>query len=237
MTPREPPGVAFSALIPAYQETESVANTIVELLEFLPPDGEVVVGAADTLPDGAQIEGANSPTGQEVLSVGDQRVKVCDGGGLSEAVRNAASVAQHHLVVVMDADGQHDPAVVNTMISLVNEGHDVCVGELSQDGKPWHRIALTYLAALFARLRMPHRTKGLRFPQSGFFATRRDLLVEALGEVRPHDSKPLTAVLMSKRIKATSIQTTLRARTAGQSKVGWRIIASDARFLLRKCGR
>ena len=38
---------------------------------------------------------------------------------------------------------------------------------------------------------------GLRFPQSGFFATRRSLLVEALRDIGHYDSKPLTAVLIA----------------------------------------
>ena len=227
----------FAVLIPAYQETESISSTLEELLEFLPLDGEAIVGAADTSENGVRIKGENCLTGKQALSGGDRRVRVCAGGGLSEAVGNAARMSRHDLVVVMDADGQHDPAVVGKMISRLREGFDVCVGELTQDGKPWYRVALTFLSSLLARLRMPLRTKGLRFPQSGFFATRRSLLVEALERIGPYDSKPLTAVLMLRPLSVSAIRTTLRSRMAGRSKVSWRIIASDALFLTRRCGR
>ena len=229
--------MGFSVLIPAYQETECIAGTLAELMEILPIDSEVIVGAADSLDGGVRVTGKESPTGLQALTVGDPRVNVCDGGGLSEAVRNAARLASCELVVVMDADGQHDPAVLNRMISLLRVGNDVCVGELDQTGKRWYRVALTYASSLLARLRMPRRTRGLKSPQSGFFAARRSPLTEALADVGPHDSKPLTALLMSKQLKSVGVRTKLRSRTGGESKVSWRIIVSDARFLLRRCGR
>lgn len=232
---RAGPEVPFSVLMPAYNETDVIETTLAELLEYLPPDAEVLVAAADQA-EGGLVRGAESPTGRRALAGGDSRVRVCDGGGLTEAVRNAAHAARHELVVVMDADGQHDPAVVGEMVSALAAGYDLCVGELEQQGKRWYRMALTRAAILLTRLRMPRRTRGLRFPQSGFFGTRRTLLAEALEGMAPHCFKVLIALLMSRRLRATGVETVIRDRVAGESKLNWRTITSDTRLLLRRCG-
>lgn len=233
---RSGPRVPFSVLMPAYNETDVIATTLAELLEHLPQDAEVLVAAADLTGD-SLVRGKHSPTGLTALAGGDRRVRVCDGGGLAEAVRNAAHAARHELVVVMDADGQHDPAVVEQMVAALADGYDLCVGELEQQGKKWYRMALTRASILLTRLRMPRRTRGLRFPQSGFFGTRRLVLAEALEGMEPHGFKVLIAVLMSRRLRATGVETVIRDRVAGESKLNWRTITSDTRLLLRRCGR
>jgi len=226
----------FSVLMPAYGEQEVIGFTLTELLSYLPQDAEVVVAAADRKED-RLLRGSDCPTGRTALEVGDPRVRLCDGGGLTEAVRNAARAARHDLVVVMDADGQHDPAVLEEMVSALAAGFQVCVGELEQQGKQWYRMALTRTAILLTRLRMPRRTRGLKFPQSGFFGTHRLLLAEALQGLAPGGFKVLVALLMHRRLRATGVPTVIRDRTAGESKLNWRTITTDTRLLLRKCGR
>jgi dolichol-phosphate mannosyltransferase len=228
--------VPFSILMPAYNETAVIELTLIELLGFLPQEAEVMVAAADRSED-ELVRGESSPTGRKALGIGDRRVKVCEGGGLTEAVRNAAVAARHDLVVVMDADGQHDPEVVKEMISALSGGYDVCVGELEQQGKQWYRMALTRSAILLTRLRMPRRTRGLRFPQSGFFGTRRQILTEALQGVPPNGFKVLIALLMHKQLRVTGVHTVIRDRRAGESKLNWNTITTDTRLLLRRCGR
>ncbi len=230
------PTPPFSVLMPAYDETAVIHLTLAELLDYLPGEAEVVVAAADRI-EGALVRGAASPTGRKALAVGDRRIRVCDGGGLTEAVRNAALAARHDLVVVMDADGQHDPAALEQMVSALGSGYDVCVGELEQRGKQWYRMALTRAAILLARIRMPRRTRGLRFPQSGFFGARRLQLAHALQGVSPNCFKVLIALLMSKRLRSTGVHTVIRDRSAGESKLKWSTITSDTRLLLRRCGR
>lgn len=228
-------GVPYSILMPAYNETAVIELTLTELLDFLPHDAEVMVAAADRNGD-ELVRGESSPTGRIALDMGDGRVRVCEGGGLTEAVRNAAVAARHDLVVVMDADGQHDPGVVAEMISTLADGYDVCVGELEQQGKQWYRMALTRTAILLTRLRMPRRTRGLRFPQSGFFGTRRQILAEALQGVAPNGFKVLIALLMHKQLRVTGVHTVIRDRKAGESKLNWNTITTDTRLLLRRCG-
>ena len=228
--------IPFSILMPAYNETAVIELTLTELLDYLPDDAEVMVAAADRLGE-ELVRGADSPTGRIALGMGDGRIRVCEGGGLTEAVRNAAVAARHDLVVVMDADGQHDPEVVAKMVSALSGGYDVCVGELEQQGKQWYRMALTRAAILLTRLRMPRRTRGLRFPQSGFFGTRRQVLANALQGLAPNGFKVLIALLMYKRLRVTGVHTVIRDRMAGESKLNWNTITTDTRLLLRRCGR
>ena len=82
----------------------------------------------------------------------------------------------------------------------------------------------------------PPDPRGLRFPQSGFFGTRRLILVEALEGLAPHGFKVLVALLMHRRLRVTGVHTVIRDRLAGESKLTWNTITTDTRLLLRRCG-
>ena len=228
----------FSVLIPAYNETETIGVVLSELLPLLPENSEVVVAAVDDHPTdpNRRVGGDECPTGQMVLSVGDRRAKTCHGGdGLIGGVLNAAENASFEMVVVMDGDGQHDPNIIGKMIETLQSGEvDVVVGATDPLHKKGWRKGLTWTAVALMKSRMPTRTRGLQFPQSGFFATHRQCLVEALRAVRPFGYKALYALLMHRKMRTVEIPTVLRRRVGGASRIRLKVITSDARLLLKK---
>ena len=66
------------------------------------------------------------------LSRQDPRVHLllrCDRSGLSSAIRDGLLSASGELAVVMDADGQHDPAIIHAAVALLEQqGLDLVVG-------------------------------------------------------------------------------------------------------------
>ena len=118
----------LSVVLATYNEVEGIAPMVQQLLSQLGQDGgpllEVIV-VDDDSPDG---------TAQVVrqLSRQDPRVHLllrCDRSGLSSAIRDGLLSASGELAVVMDADGQHDPAVVYAAVTLLEQqGLDLVAG-------------------------------------------------------------------------------------------------------------
>ena len=118
----------LSVVLATYNEVEAIGSMVQQLLSQLDQDGgpllEVIV-VDDDSPDG---------TAQVVrqLSRQDPRVHLllrCDRSGLSSAIRDGLLSASGELAVVMDADGQHDPAIVHAAVTLLEQqGLDLVVG-------------------------------------------------------------------------------------------------------------
>ena len=220
----------FTVIIPAYQETDCIGVTLQELCAFLPRTAQVVVAAADS----SSAKGAACPTGRAALEVKDNRVVVCDGGGLAEGVRNGALAAVHRRVAVMDADGTHNPRDV---FALLTDPADVAVGaHVLPKGLPLRRALLSKAAHLAVGARMPKRTLQAGRPTSGCFACSREALLAGCENMaHPQAFKVLVGVLMAlpRGATVTNRPIQLRERSGGASKLGWQAIKADMLTLLR----
>lgn len=118
----------LSVVLATYNEVEGIGPMVQQLLSQLDQDGgpllEVIV-VDDDSPDG---------TAQVVrrLSRQDPRVHLllrCDRSGLASAIRDGLLSASGELAVVMDADGQHDPAIIHAAVALLEQQElDLVVG-------------------------------------------------------------------------------------------------------------
>lgn len=97
--------------------------------------------------------------------------------GLSSAVLAGFAAAKNEVLVCMDADLQHDPVYLPSLVAPVFSGAaDFCVGSRNVDGgavKDWpvHRKLISWAATLMARPLV-----ACSDPMSGFFALRRTTL-------------------------------------------------------------
>ncbi len=99
--------------------------------------------------------------------------------GLLRATEVAAA---EDIIVSMDADGSHDPALVPEMVRMINEGCDVVIASRYQPnarvfGLAWHRRIFSRMASLLFRLAFP--TRGLRDYTCGFRAYRASVVKQA----------------------------------------------------------
>jgi dolichol-phosphate mannosyltransferase len=110
--------------------------------------------------------------------------------GLAEAIRTGfrAALAQcspGDVIVLMDADNTHPPALVHRMLGLVREGHDVVIASRYQPGArvigvPWHRNLLSLGARGLFQIVFP--IKGVRDYTCGFRAYRENVLRRAMDD-------------------------------------------------------
>jgi dolichol-phosphate mannosyltransferase len=160
--------VLSALVVPTYQEAENI-GPFLRAVRAACPEVEIIV-ADDNSPDG---------TGKIAEEVGDELggVEVLHRPGkegLGAAYRHGFRHALDRgfdVIVQMDADFSHDPAVVPQLIGAVEAGADVAIGSRYVPGGSaphwtWFRKALSRYGNEFARialrLRMRDATSGFR---------------------------------------------------------------------------
>ena len=124
--------------------------------------------------------------------------------GLGRAVVESLADVTEELVVVMDGDLQHPPAVVPALIAALTAGADVAVasryargGRKSGLSGPWRRLVSRESSRL-ARTMLPPARRTTD-PLSGFFGFRRRIVAGA--DLQPVGFKILLEILVRGRIR------------------------------------
>lgn len=148
--------------------------------------------------------------------------------GLSTAVLQGFAASSGDILVVMDADGQHDAALLPALASLIETGaSDISIASRYMEGGSvgeWdsYRQALSRCAT-----RIVIRLCGVKVtdPMSGFFAIRRSSYVAALPYLHPKGFKILLDFLLHlpKGFKAAEVPLHFGYRRAGESKLNYTV--------------
>ncbi len=215
-------------LLPTYNEAENLPAIAVAILEQVPDAALLVID--DNSPDG---------TGQiaDDLAAADPRIRVRHRPGkqgLGRAYIDGFGVALAggaSIVIQMDADWSHDPAVLPRMVELIESDRaDLVIGSRYVKGgrvEDWGigRKVISRGGSLFARLVLRLRVRDLT---GGFKAWRAATLaaipldgVHAGGYVFQIEMT-YRASRLGARVRETPI--TFRDRRVGQSKMSRRIV-------------
>ena len=118
------PSVQLSVVVPTFNEAANLAILVERLGEALGDLNWEVVFVDDDSPDGTAAEARR--LGQENGRV--RCLQRIDRRGLSSACIEGMLATSAPVIAVMDADLQHPPKIVSTMIEAwVNEGFDILV--------------------------------------------------------------------------------------------------------------
>jgi glycosyltransferase involved in cell wall biosynthesis len=107
----------LSVIVPAYNEAATVEALLRRVLEYVGPEGEVVVGDDSS-------EDATADLARQVAA-GDPRVKVIDherNQGKGAAVRTGLSAATGDVALIQDADLEYDPADYPVLLAPLEAG-------------------------------------------------------------------------------------------------------------------
>jgi dolichol-phosphate mannosyltransferase len=162
-------------VIPTFQEADNIGEAIRRLRAAVPDAGVLVVddnspdGTAD-LADAVAAELGDVEVFRRPVREGLGRAYVA---GWSRALDEGAEV-----VVSMDADGSHDPAVLPTLLEAIDGGADMVMGSRyipggAVPGWPIHRLMLSKGGNRYAALMLGI---PLRDATGGYRAYRADLL-------------------------------------------------------------
>jgi glycosyltransferase involved in cell wall biosynthesis len=147
--------VVATVLIPAYNEEQSIGNTVRRLKELY-PDFEVLViddGSTDKTMQVAMDAGAN---------VWPHPYNIGNGAAIKSGLR----VARGEWVVMMDADSQHNPEDIARLLEHKDQ-YDMVIGARTNKSETaWHRDLANYFYNKFAtyvtKFKIDDLTSGFR---------------------------------------------------------------------------
>ena len=145
-------------VLPTFNEAENIPAVLAGIFsqaEAIPSHELHVLVVDDNSPDGTaeRVREAMPRFPHLHLVSGEKK-------GLGEAykrgITHAITVLQPHLILQMDADLQHDPAVLPRMIALANDGYDVVIGSRfapggAVPGLPGHRKLISLAGTRLVR--------------------------------------------------------------------------------------
>lgn len=146
--------------------------------------------------------------------------------GLASAVICGFQAAHGNIFIVMDADLQHDAGIIHQMYCAVLKGSDICIGsrfaacgsneKLAGLASDWrNRVSRVGNNVLNFFLRRP-----LSDPLSGFFAVKRDLVMESICKLSAYGFKILFDLLyFNKNAEISEIHFSFHKRHSGESKL------------------
>jgi hypothetical protein len=215
---------ALSIIVPTRNEVGNIRPLLARLEDALSGiDAEVLIvdDSDDDTPEIARQ--AASPSALTIrihVRPPGQRA-----GGLGGAVLVGLALARGPVCVVMDADLQHPPELLETLLRVSRAGVDFVVasryvgGGRNEGLDGWHRRAVSKLATWAAKWVLRPELAGISDPMSGFFLVRRSCL--DLSSLHPRGFKLLLELLVSSpQASVAEVPYTFDARHSGVSKAG-----------------
>jgi dolichol-phosphate mannosyltransferase len=230
-------GPEVTVVLPTYNERKNIPPMFERLKSALRDFRWEIVVVDDNSSDG---------TAEAVRAIGtvDRRVRCIrrvDRRGLSGACVEGALAAQAPIIVIMDADQQHDEQIVPQMIELLRTNcYDLVVGTRysrggSVAGLHGYRRQTSRVANVLARCLTGASVSDA---MSGFFAIRRDVVDVLAPELSPDGFKLLLDVLTRRmRLKIGEVPYEFRPRQEGESKLGVRVALDFAALVLSRLTR
>lgn len=227
--------LALAVVVPTFNERDNLGVLVPRLRaalsdipsEIIFVDDNSADGTADIIAEIARYD----PSIRIIRRVGRR--------GLSTAVLEGMLSSAADFFLVIDADLQHDETVIPAMFdALVSNRADVVVGTRYANGgsvTDWAKTRFnasrfaTHLARTFLRTELSD-------PMSGFFAIRREALMNALPRLSGTGYKILLDITASSPLPLRTLEIPYRfqSRIAGESKLDSTIILEYGQLLLEK---
>ncbi|MFG1291267.1 glycosyltransferase family 2 protein [Xanthobacter versatilis] len=230
-----PPAVPeLSVIVPTFNERDNVEVLFAQLEAALDAVAWEAIFVDDDSPDGTadtvRAIGARDGRARCIRRVGRR--------GLAGACIEGMLAAQAPVVAVIDADLQHDPSALRTMLDLIRAGADLVVASRymeggSADAFDRQRSWLSRTATTMAKWLPGVSTSD---PMSGFFMIRRDVVEARAPHLSRHGFKILLDIMTTtgRPLACVDVPFTFGARQAGESKLDRRTILDFLALLASK---
>lgn len=158
--------------------------------------------------------------------------------GLSSAVVEGALASTTPVIAVIDADLQHDERILPDLYRAIADGSELAIGTRYSDGGStgeWDEKRLK-ISRFATALAAPVMKTPLSDPMSGFFAVRRDVLLEAAPKLSSVGYKILLDLVASapRKLTLTEVPYTFGVRQHGESKLDDMVALEYLELLLDK---
>ena len=215
-----------SVVTPTFNEAENLPDLVAAVHAALGTLPHEIVVADDDSPD-------RTWEVAEQLAETDPSVRVLRrfrDPGLSAAVLDGMTMSRGEYLAVIDADLQHDPAILPEMVGLLASGTvDVCVGSRATEGGgygEWSaaRRLVSWVATLIAKvlLRVP-----VSDPMSGYFVITRSGYEQTAAQINARGFKILLEFIGRNRsLRVAEVPYEFRNRVHGETKLNRSVIRS-----------
>lgn len=208
----------LTILIPAFNEAETIGE-VLEQLRTIYPSSEILV-----VDDGSKDETANIAAAN-----GARLVRHPYNKGNGASVKTGLRNATRDLIVIFDADGQHDARDIEKLAECVGE-YDLVVGARDENsqtdfGRRMYHHMLNMLATYLSGMRVPDATSGFRL-------ARRAELLQFIHLLPNGFSTPVTTSLayIKAGYSVKFVPTTMLKRQGGVSKI--KPVRDGSRFII-----
>jgi len=216
----------LAVVLPTYNERRNVATMVERLDKALEGIAWEVIFVDDNSPDGTSEEARH-------LAQVDPRVRCIQRIGrrglASAAIEGMCSTAAP-VVAVMDADHQHDPALLPQMLrAIVSEGYDIAYASRFAEGastEEWGRPDRVKASGIANKIANKVTGVELTDPMSGFFMLRTDTLRRDAHRLSGVGFKILLDILATVEgpLKVKEFPLNFAARAEGESKLDQTVV-------------
>lgn len=209
-----------SVILPAYNEAPVIGRVLDRIAEVAPADGSWEVIVVD--------DGSDDDTARIAEEHGARVVRQPYNKGNGAAVKSGLRAARGEKICLMDADGQHDPGQIATLLARL-ETHDLVIGTRSGGAggtmvRWFGNTVYNWLASYLSGRRIPDVT-------SGFRAARLAPMKEFIPLYPNGFSYPITSTLsLIKAGYSVGFEPINVSKRVGRSKI--RILRDGAKFLM-----
>ncbi len=210
----------LTVILPTFNEARNVPLMVERIGAALGEMPHEIIVVDDDSPDGtigvARHLAAEHPHVRAIRRLGRR--------GLSGACVEGMMAASAPVIVVMDADGQHDETILRDMLAKIRDGDDVVVGSRytghgsASSGFTSTRARGSLTATRLALMLLKHPVTD---PMSGFFMLRRELADEMAPLVSREGFKILFDILsrLGPEARVSEVPFSFREREHGESKL------------------
>lgn len=225
----------LTVVLPTYNEAANIPKMVERITAALAVVPHEIIVVDDSSPDGTAATARAIAARQ--LSV--RCIKRVGRHGLSSACVEGMMAASAPVVAIMDADGQHDEAILPRMLEAIDRGSDMAIAtRYAQDGAVADGFSKTRAWGSRIATAMSRHMLGrdVSDPMSGYFMLRRDLADRIAPEVSRDGFKILFDILsrVGTTISVTEIPFSFRPRDHGESKLGALVAVQFVGLLLSR---
>jgi len=228
--------VKLSIIIPTYNEAENIRILIPKIFSVLNDRDFEVIIVDDNSPDKTWEVAEELAKEYNGIKIVRRPGKL----GLASAVVDGLKHADGDIIAVMDADLQHPPELLDTLLNTILQSNaDVVIASRYIEGGSvegwsfWRRLVskgATFIAHIILA-----ETRGIKDPMSGFFMFRREVVENV--EFNPKGFKILLEILVKGNAnKVVEVPYTFRVRQHGKSKLGIKEYINFLRYALKLSG-